>query len=161
MRYCFLILIVFFSSCSSNTEPSADYLERLQNVLEVNIDLLEGSEPLTYPRKRLLDKQSTKSNNNISIRDFLSLRECKLHLVIAKRNSLIGKVAPASHEHTPECIEQLTKKNNQTMIQKLKNYFEFKKTDIVSNLWKAILGSVENASFWQARPQPKNYPLVC
>ena len=169
MKLCFLILIIFLSACHLDIESSKDYQKRLQNILEVDIKFIDEIEPLTYPRKRLLYKQKPKIKNDISIREFLSLRECKLHLVIAQRNSLIGKVAPASQllfndlkilEHTPECIEQLLKKNNEDMAQKLESYFESKKSDVVYSLWSAILGSSENASFWQVRPQPDNYPFA-
>jgi len=169
MKFCLLIIIIFVVACDSNIESSRDYQKRIQSVLKVDIDFLEETESLTYPRRKLLNQKRVESKSKISIREFLSLRECKLHVVIAQRNSLIGKVAPASQllfndlqilEHTPECIEQLRNVNNEVMAKKLKSYFEIKKEEIVTSLWKAILGSSENSSFWQASSQPDGYPLI-
>ena len=167
MKFYLVMLILLLSACDVAIEPSSDYQKRIQNVLSVDVSL-EKSDRLRYPRQRLLVKQDRKKKNSISIREFLSLRECKLHLVLAQRNSLIGKVAPASQlmfndlqilEYIPECIEQLVEKNNTLMAQKLESYFKLKQSDIMNSLWKAILGSSENASFWQEQPQPENYPL--
>ena len=133
MKFYLVMLILLLSACDVAIEPSSDYQKRIQNILSVDVSL-EKFDRLTYPRQRLLVKQDRKKKNSISIREFLSLRECKLHLVLAQRNSLIGKVAPASQlmfndlqilEYIPECIEQLVEKNNTLMAQKLESYFRF------------------------------------
>lgn len=89
----FLIFsILLLSACSkSNDRASSDYLKRLKSVLDVELDDSHLYFELEFPQPRDLRQDSP--NNTLSIREFLSLRQCELHTVIAHRNSLIGKVA--------------------------------------------------------------------
>lgn len=173
MKVYVVTLSLLLAACDKNDDVAFDYQQRVQTILETRVKELGvrslGDDGSRYPRKRVLDEQQSQLQSSISIREFLSLRQCELHLVIAKRNSLIGKVAPASQllfndlqilNTAPKCIDQLVKGNNQLMAEKLINYVEQKESLIIIALWKAILGSRENTLFWHERSQPNDYPLT-
>lgn len=134
---------------------------RLSNILEVEL----VSKPI------LLDEfPSTKrlaielEQHTISIREFLGLRQCKLHLVIAQRNSQMGKVASPSQRlkndldilaSGPIC---LTKINNTELRNKLSNYLSIKQKQIPKTLWHALLGQAEYKKFWSQKQHSPTYP---
>lgn len=167
MKAYIALVSALLTACNANIEPSDDYQKRVQVVLGTKIELFKENKPLVYPRMRLLDRQQGNTKNSLSIREFLSLRECKLHVVIAQRNSIIGKVAPASQllfndlkilQHAPNCINKLLEINNVSMAKKIASFEELKKKLIINSLWNAILGEHENTLFWHSQKQPKDYP---
>ena len=164
-----VFLMSFFVSCQQDTTiVSDDYVKRLQSVLEVSADKVNDDDSqlsLDYPAPR--DLKQTASINILSIREFLSLRECALHTIIAKRNSLIGKVAPQSQilfndleilHNIPDCVLTLQKNGRHGLSEKLIRYQKQKTQYLNQSLWQAILGQKENAQFWRVKPQPKDYP---
>jgi len=158
-------LLLFLSACSnSETTASGEYLQRLQRVLDVKIDL-QKPPTLDFPSARSLKFDQVESA--LTIREFLSLRQCKLHTIIAQRNSLIGKVAVPSQllfndlnilKYIPACIETLRAEKQFKLADKLVTYQQLKISNIDQALWQAILGQQENASFWRIRQQPLDYP---
>lgn len=148
-------------ACSSQQGTLEDYLNRLENVLDVNSERTQTA-LLNFPTAR--DLILKPSSSNISIREFLSLRKCKLHTIIAHRNSLIGKVSKPSQllfndldilADGPDCLTQIEDK---ALAKKLQLYLSEKQQNIGTVLWKAILGESENRSFWIADHGIKNYP---
>ena len=163
--YCFLFVL---SACTKSDNKAEDYQQRVQTILETEFELPQ-QKALNFPRTRDINKEFEKLNkkHTISVREFLSLRECKLHIVLAQRNSLMGKVSVPSQilfndleilTYTPRCIEYLKQSNNLTMKNKLEVYLAEKQKEITVSLWRAILGSNENAQFWHPNDQPENYP---
>jgi len=166
VRLILVSLILLLSACNKDgISVSNDYLNRLQSVLEIELELNKPNTTLRFPQRRQL--KSDNSNSVLSIREFLSLRQCKLHTVIAQRNSLMGKVALPSQllfndlqilQHAPACIEKLNASNQSNLAEKLVDYQQQKIQHLDHSLWQAILGEQENMQFWRVREQPANYP---
>lgn len=164
-RVIYIFLLLSLLACSKTDKTtSSDYLARLQSVLGVKVDKQE-SQALIFPQARSL--KLDKQGSVLSIREFLSLRQCKLHTVIARRNSLIGKVALPSQllfndleilQTVPACIEKLNQDKQYTLATKLSVYQTQKIEQIDTSLWQAILGQTENSSFWRVREQHQDYP---
>ncbi len=142
----------------------ADYLARLSSVLESEFTA-ENIGDLDYPTPR--DLVITGGKATISIREFLSIRQCKLHTALAEKNSLIGKFAEPSQAlfmdlevlHTaPECVTQLQKDQQLQLAEKLSTGIEEKKQGLATKLWLAILGADEHRKFWQSASTRSNYP---
>ena len=109
--YCFLFVL---SACTNSDNKAEDYQQRVQAILETEFELPQ-QQTLNFPRIRDTNKELEKQNkkHSIGVREFLSLRECKLHVVLAQRNSLMGKVSAPSQilfndleilTHTPASV---------------------------------------------------------
>lgn len=167
MKRLALSLIIFATAfgCTKKSDPAADYVNRLSNVLGVERALEKQSILLNYPAPRQL--KIIEQVKQISIREFLSLRQCELHRVLARRNSQLGKVASASQTllndidvllSGPDCVDTLIKNNQLALATVLQNHLDAKLETIMRSTWSAILGGPENASFWSHRETPENYP---
>lgn len=159
-------LSISLAGCTpSNEHSAADYLERIQNVLDVRAPHQLSSITPDYPAPRELTIDV--KVYELSIREFLSLRECALHQVIANRNSLLGKVALSSQRlfndleilrTGPDCVHRLTETNKPALAQKLKLFLESKRRVLGHSLWRAVLGASENAEFWRVGTKIADYP---
>jgi len=157
LGYIFCLL----AACNQDKSASADYLNRLENVLERKAIAAEPFVLLNFPSKRELILDPPQAS--LSIREFLSLRECKIHAVIAHRNSSLGKVASASQKlfndfeilhHGPACLEHL---NDNDLRRKLAQFLTEKETNLPTTLWQSMLGQQEYSSFWRSKNYD-NYP---
>lgn len=157
-----LILSIVTSSCScSRTQDHQEYLSRLARVLDLKKPTIAQTH-LRFPEKRNLERHS--QQNTISIKAFLGLRNCQLHLALAKRNSLLGRVATPSQRlfndldilHSgPKClpkIEDIELKN------KLSFYLDAKRKDLLQTVADAVLAQNEYRSFWRTIPASVDYP---
>lgn len=154
------------ASCNFSAEnPASDYLKRLETVLDINTFEQSNRTTYSYPAPREL--RALKQSYEISIREFMSLRECELHSVIAKRNSLIGKVAVSSQrlfndleilDTGPVCLLKLEATGKASLAKKLREFLNIKKEGLGASLWQAILGAQENAKFWSPVVPPDDYP---
>lgn len=152
------LLVCSLATCGFKPSAERDYLDRMSNVLDVPLDAdISALSYPTFPTTREL--HFVAERGDLSIREFLSLRECKLHTTLAHRNSLIGKVATASQllfsdlrilQQGPECIRQL---DETALATKLKTFIALKESQIERNLWSAILAQTEHRQFWH----PRNY----
>lgn len=115
-----------------------------------------------FPKPRAL--QLNVQQGALSIREFLSLRGCTLHTTIAHRNSIIGKVAPASQtlfsdlrmlHQGPECVTQL---GDSALAKKLQLFLDLKHSQIRHRLWAALLAQSEHRQFWQPTDYRIDYP---
>jgi len=161
-----LLLGFFLGACAKNDpHPADDYLKRLHSALGVaTFEQFTQALP-DYPSPR--DLKIHTSADYLNIREFISMRECKLHSVIAERNSLIGKVAPASQRLFndlamlsvgPDCVDTLEQNNQSALADKLREFLAFKRARIGQSLWQALLGEGENAQFWSATNTVSHYP---
>lgn len=139
-----------------------EYLTRLENVLDVEAPKVSTNIPSFASIKQLTPKTTA---NELSVREFLALRGCKLHNVIAKRNSQLGKVAPPSQllfsdleilASGPSCVTSL---DDKTLATKLQKFLDRKRASVPSSLWYALLGEQENRSFWRYQAHQANYPV--
>ena len=165
---CLCLLILFapiaLTGCSEPRPLSAlDYADRLARVLqEVPID----PSPLPrhdYPRQR--DLQVTFETHAINLLEFLALEDCELQMVIAERNSSLGRLAAASqrlvHElrflkSGGECLAGL---DDQELALKLRQVLEIKRRELAGRIWLATLGGPEFSSFWRGRGS-ESYPAT-
>jgi hypothetical protein len=143
------------AACDKPKHPAQEYLERLNNVLDTDVEPQETSYP-NFPSARYL--QLPEQDYSISIREFLSLRGCKLHDSIAQRNTQLGKVASSSQllmndlaiiESAPACIETL---EDSKLKEKLTAYIDAKQAFLPKRLWHALLAGSEYQQFWRQAP---------
>jgi len=161
MKTRLLLAFLLLGGCSAESNLGSDYTARLENVLDVQVTFT--AQPLPeFPAARQLNVSEAKKA--ISVREFLSLRECKLHTVLAHRNSLIGKFSEPSQAlfsdldilaTGPACLEQI---DDKALANKLNGFLADKKTRIANTLARAILGEAENRSFWSVSSLRDNYP---
>ena len=138
----FIVLsIVFFLSACQRAKDHEEYISRLARVLDLDKPQIKGIYP-RFPEKRILKLQT--QTNTISIKSFLGMRDCKLHLVLAERNSLLGRVATPSQRlfndlkilHTgPECIVKI---EDEKLKNQLKTYLLNKRQDLFPSLAHAF-----------------------
>lgn len=161
MRTLILLQALLLSACSQQPDIYSDYISRLENVLDTHAN----KQPLSIPRfPNARDLEDDVTGETISIREFLSLRECKLHTVLAHRNSQIGKLAKPSQRlfndldilaSGPACVAKI---KDRTLAKKLESYLADKQQNIGKVLWNAILSENENRSFWSLDDTNKRYP---
>lgn len=161
MKVLLLLALLVLAGCSTEANLGSDYTERLENVLEVKATL--AAQPLPeFPAARLLNV--SEATQVISVREFLRLRECKLHTVLAHRNSLIGKFSQPSQAlfsdldilaTGPACMEKI---DDKALASKLAGFLSGKQARIANTLAMAILGEAENRSFWSISSPSDNYP---
>ncbi len=162
----FITLIAFLSllsACSNPLSDAEDYLNRLENVLDRKADTSSTSATIvSFPGQKELEVQPPLFE--LSIREFLGMRQCQLHTVIAQRNSQLGKVATDSQRLFndleilslgPSCIEKL---RGSTLAKKLSSFIAKKEAHINTATWQAILASKEHRSFWHDKRFSENYP---
>ncbi|MDB4511978.1 DUF3080 domain-containing protein [Arenicella sp.] len=153
------------TACADSQQNDAkEYAQRVANVLD--IDLSGAIEPvLTFPSSSELT--ISPAQHKLSIREFMSMRQCKLHTIVASKNSQMGRLAPASQvlfsdlqvlRYGPECVAQLRGDDQLELADKLERYLSSKETLIEEIMWQAILGSSENAKFWSRSKRIDNYP---
>ena len=163
MKIWLILAASLLSACWQKTDHIGDYLTRLENVLERRAHKPEAKVGIAYPAPRFLTVAMPSAE--LTIRDFLSLRQCKLHSVIAHRNSQLGKVASASQKlfsdlnilHLgPECLKKL---GNVELASTLDAVLKRKEQNLTATLWYALLGQAEHASFWHSKSDQLQYPL--
>lgn len=151
LKRVFPLLLVFLLGCDQPI--GEDYVARLERVLGHDAPLVENH-ALTFPAPRQLP--GPESGAVLSVREFLSLRGCRLHTVLAQRNSQMGKLATQSQRlfndleilaTGPECVAQL---KNQTLATKLSELITIKQAQLPHQLAHALLHQDENRAFWQA-----------
>ena len=160
-----VLLVLLLTACVDSDPNSAkDYAERVANVLDLQLPT-DTEVTLTFPSPSQLTVESLQQD--LSIREFMSMRQCRLHTIIANKNSQMGKLAPASQvffsdlkilQYGSECITQLIDDDQVALAEKLKRYLSSKESLIDQVMWQAILGSDENAKFWSRSNRIENYP---
>jgi len=155
------LVVALLAGCNQSTSPSEDYVHRLENVLERQAVEQKPLTPLVFPALRDLSIESSQAS--LSVREFLSLRQCKLHSVIAHRNSSLGKVATASQrlfsdlqilQLGPECADVL---ENIALTDKLREFISSKEANLNAVLWYSLIAQQEYASFW-SNESTNDYP---
>jgi hypothetical protein len=166
MRVCLIVAALLLQACTPQSSTLSshldNYLERLENVLDRE-STHTATLVLAFPKSRQLRLEGTGSE--LSIREFLSLRQCKVHSIIAHRNSQLGKVATASQQLFsdlaildlgPRCVERL---GTIKLASKLELFLKHKEQNLMAVVWSALLGQSEHASFWHDKRNNTLYPL--
>ena len=127
---------------------------------------VEPVAPVRRPRKRemLLEQDSSQ----ISVLDFLRLYGCALGEVIGERNSILGKVAPASQrlfndlaflQLAPACIAQLQTRQNNALADKLSEAITIKRQGLPKAIANATLASDEFSGLWRVPVALEDFPV--
>lgn len=156
-------ILALLSACSKPLSDAEDYLSRLENILDRKADAPQTTDiKLSFPDHKELEIQPPIFE--LSIREFLGMRQCRLHTIVARRNSQLGKVATDSQRLFndleilslgPTCIEKL---GDSTLAKKLSSFIAKKEAHLNTATWQAILASKEHKSFWHDKRFPENYP---
>ena len=144
-----------------------DYRTRLARSLKLDAEkAVEPIAPARRPRKR--DMLLEQGRSQISVLDFLRLYDCALGEVIGERNSILGKVAPASQllfndlaflQHAPVCIAQLQGKKNDTLADKLTEAVNIKREGLAKSIANATLASDEFSGLWRVPVALDRFPV--
>lgn len=159
-----LLACISLSACEKNIHPAERYTERLASVLKLEApETAADIKVQKFPSSAKLALQIDDADT-LSIREFLSLRQCQLHQALAERNSQLGKVAPSSQllfndldilNNGKPCLEKIQDKK---LAAKLASYLENKETFLLYRAWHALLAQEEHRQFWRVQTARNNYP---
>ncbi len=144
-----------------------DYGERLSRTLGMESKQIP---PLMFSRFPTQPTLSTDpSRETIDILDLWSIRECALHVVLAQRNSSLGRVAQPSTRMfyeleflrlAPECIEHLAQQGNTALAASLSEVRARKEARLPRLIWQGVLGGGEYERFWKVPQRLGSYPAT-
>lgn len=162
-------LLVNLAACVK--EPvEADFVDYSQRVARSIEHPTESTRPsLTLvpamPSGRALRLPET--SLRIELLDYLALLDCELGVVVAKRNSSLGKLAEDSqrllHELAflrlaPECIRLLEAREQEELARQLEEARRTKQQQLPGMIWQATLGAAEFRDFWRQPHLLGDYP---
>lgn len=162
-------LLLLLCACSRDQSEwrFEDYHARLARSLKLDTGFTaEALEPARLPRKRLL--QRPQADVRISMIEFLSLYNCTIHEIIGQRNSVLGKVAPASQRlfndlsllhHAPACVASLRADGRTELADTLSDALEMKRQGLAGAIVNATLASDEFTGLWQIPDRLDTYPV--
>ena len=150
---CLCSLIV--SGCSESKSLSAlNYADSLARVLQETATDPDQRIGLNFPRPR--DLQQNFQSHSIDLLEFLALDDCELQLVIAERNSSLGRMATASQQLVQElrfletgeaCLAGL---KDEQLLEELRQVLAIKRSELAARIWQATLGGMEFSASWRA-----------
>lgn len=161
-------LSIMLTACSQDSGRKVldNYLYRLGNVLNQDYILpdpkLERLAALPTQNKppeanSLNRNKSPDQDASIGVLDFLSLYGCDLQVVVAEKNSGLGKFAQSSQrliseirflQEAPACLASLRESENEELATKLEQVAASKRETLGNMFWQAVLGDNEAKSFW-------------
>lgn len=156
-------------SCSGESPDDrfAVYLKRLERTLETPHQPVRETLTPRPPRTGLIDIEIT--GDSLDTLDFLALRGCALQTTIGKRNSSLGRLAPASQRLlleleflrlSPDCIVIQRNAGEQNLAETLERARRNKQAQLPALIFNATLGAAEYRSFWLPRHKPGDFPPV-
>ena len=154
--FCFFFLsLANLVGCSKKSYFDT-YVERLENLLGETIQKPRNLAANSFPRQVVANQKN--SVTSINLLDFLALQPCKLQLIIAQRNSALGKVALESQKLinellflnlAQECLDRLGP-NDQLLKEKIRESILKKKGDLPLTIARATLGGPEFKEMWSS-----------
>ncbi|MDH3452091.1 MAG: DUF3080 domain-containing protein, partial [Gammaproteobacteria bacterium] len=155
-RFVRMVVVCLLPAACSNAGPEAmlqDYLQRVTRVLELQVDPATFVVQLSpFPARR--DLRLPLPEVRIGMFDFLSLRQCELHSVVAERNSSLGRVMVDSQRLVYErrflaaarvCLTQLDPEADADMMDQLGQIIDVKIAALPNAVWNASLAGREFA----------------
>ncbi len=157
---------VLLAACSADPPRAllADYLYRLGNSLQQLPPEPVEQAALLLPAQRELRIRFPRQT--IGLLELFDLQDCRLHTLVAHRNSSLGKVAPASQqlvyelrflELAHECIEQLAATEPE-LTDYLQQVLASKREQLPQRIFAATLGAPEWRQFWRRPHRLGDYP---
>ena len=167
--FAIVITSALLTGCS---EPGLDaayrnYLERLGNTLDVDVEGIATTPGLRYPRTGKL--QLSLEGDALDTLEFLSLTGCAVQVTIGKRNSSLGRMAPPSQRLlldleylrlAPPCVESLRSRDKTDLADALETAWQTKQAQLPRLIFNATLGGVEFRALWRTASVPGDYPPV-
>lgn len=153
-----IFLVIVISACQQYSVGDS-YLNELSNVLEVSrTELILKPKPTL---RRMADKRLMRERvyqklpklsekDSLSIREFLSIKQCRLQQTIAEKNNSLAFI-----EQAPACINTLRQERKNSLAEKIAINLDYKKQVVSSMLWNAILNEDENRRFWKVSTEEK------
>ena len=160
IRFCWILFCVL--GCSPQSDlPAKQYFARLTNILG-KVDVESGAEPATLraprERARLIAPPPT---DTLAVREFMSLQACRIHALLAHRNSQLGRMQPASQrlinslaviEALPACIDQLSA-SNPSLATKLTRLLKAKRDNLTFELATVFIAGAEYERLFSMVPR--------
>lgn len=157
--------------CGCNADAAQyrfdDYRNRLARSLKLDTaPVVESIVPVRRPRSR--EMKVEQGSSQISVIEFLRLYDCALGEVIGERNSILGKVAPASQrlfndlaflQLAPECVIQLRSREDDLLADKLTEAISAKEQGLATSIANATLASDEFSGLWRVPVALEQYPV--
>ena len=152
----FFLLSIFLLNSFGCSKKSyfETYIERLEILLGARIQSPTNLISVALPRRVVTDKKSR--STSIDLLDFLALSPCELQLIIARRNSALGKVALESQKlindllflnAAEQCLNRLSS-NDKVLREKIREAILDKKNNLPANIARATLGGPEYREMW-------------
>ena len=145
--------LVNVSGCSKKSYFET-YIERLERLLGERIQSPTKLTSVLLPRHVVADKKP--SVTSIDLLDFLALSPCELQLIVARRNSALGKVALESQNlindvlflnAAEQCVDRLDS-NEKALREKIREAILEKKSNLSNTVARATLGGPEYREMW-------------
>lgn len=174
-----LVLLCLLAACTGNEPESRlqNYQERLgRSVLYEGEELSEHYETsadsmslaLALLRKESLARLEAKQTfEDMGILEFLSLYGCDLQVIVAERNSGMGKLAPASQRFLyelsfqraiPACLTTLDREEGSELKDKILLLAQQKQALLPELLWQTLMLEKEARAFWKPQTHLNDYP---
>ena len=164
-----MLIGVCLSACTMDLPEDRlqDYETRLFRTLDIAVTR-HGTRGFTrFPARRQL--QLNRTRESIDILDLWSIRECALHVVVAQKNSSLGRVARPSTRMfyeldflrlTPACIEYLIQAGKDDLAATLGDVQARKQMSLPAIIWQGVLGGEEYQRYWKVPQQLDDYPAA-
>ncbi len=160
-----VLVAVTITACSAAHDPVADYARRLLRTLDEPPPAVLSATPVRPPRSSQL--QVPHGSLDINPLEFLDLGECAVQVTVARSNSSLGKLAPASQRLllelefltlAPDCVNRLHAKQETNLAIQVQAAYELKLKQLPTRVFNATLGGPEFVDMWQPRRSPDHYP---
>ena len=151
---CFTILLLtLLPGCTDKFAQSLlqDYLKRVENATGFVSEAGTTTVLMPYPSHR--DRTVPESDIRLGFMDFFKLYDCDLFALINERNSIMGKLMPASRKLVYEigffqsagrCLEKLEQAQDNVQFRaELASIIEAKQTSLHTAFWRATFDSEE------------------
>jgi hypothetical protein len=144
-----------------------EYLTRLARTLDTAAPEVEAAPPPLPPRPGRL--RIAVPGSSLDTLDFLALTGCELQVTIGKRNSSLGRVAPASQRLlleleylrlAPDCIAHQRAAGRDVLADTLEAAWRDKREQLPMRIFNATLAGDEYRRFWRAGATPGDYPAA-
>jgi len=151
VRYLLALIALVLLSCQSGKKSSLDgaYADSLAAILGESVAPFSSSLE-NYPRKRAVQVELRETR--IGFFDMFNYDGCGLADLLAQRNSILGKVMPASERLLYEwrffneagnCLAGIDSSNEPLAYQNLHEYKALKRDNLLPALWNATFAAEE------------------